>query len=89
MTKLPLAWSKGLNQKDMEALEYVLRNNTILIPKLLEVISEFEAEENRSETTLSDYDSPSWSHKQADRNGARRAYKRIKSLFSYMNEVQS
>lgn len=85
MTKLPLVWSKGLNQKDIEALEYVLRNNSILIPKLLEIIDQMLDEESRSETTLSDYDSPSWSHKQADRNGARRAYKRIKSLFSYMD----
>lgn len=85
MTKLPLVWSKGLSEKDKEALEYVLRNNSILIPKLVEIIDQMIDEETRSETTLSDYDSPSWSHKQADRNGARRAYKRIRSLFSYMD----
>ena len=85
MTKLPLVWSKGLSPKDIEALEYVLRNNSILIPKLLEIIDQYLDEENRAETSLKEYDSPSWSHKQADRNGAKRAFKRVKDLFSYLN----
>lgn len=85
MQKLPLAWLKGLQGKEKEDLEYLLRNNRQLINKLLELISEFESDESKSETSISDYDSPSWSHKQADRNGARRAYRKIRSLFSYMD----
>lgn len=83
MNKLPQVWSKGLNAKDKEAIEYVLRNNSILIPRLLEIIQEMENEEIRAETDLNEYDSPSWSHKAADRNGARRAYRKIKNLFQF------
>ena len=85
MTKLPLVWSKGLSPKDVEALEYVLRNNSILIPKLLEIIDQMTEEETSAETTLKEYDSPSWGYKQADRNGARRAFKKVRNLFSYLN----
>lgn len=84
MTKLPLVWSKGLSQKDIEALEYVLRNNSILIPKLLEIIDQMIEEETNSEVTLKEYDSPSWGYKQADRNGAKRAFKKVRNLFNYL-----
>lgn len=83
MSKLPLAWSKGLSPKEKEDLEYVLRNNKILISAFLKLLDQMEQEEDRAETNLSEYDSPSWSHKQADRNGARRAYRKVKTLFTF------
>lgn len=83
MSKLPLAWSKGLSAKEKDDLEYVLRNNKILIGAFLNLLDQMEQEEARADTNLSEYDSPSWSHKQADRNGARRAYRKIKTLFTF------
>lgn len=83
MSKLPLAWSKGLSAKEKEELEYVLRNNQRLISAFLNLLDQMEQEETRADVNLSEYDSPSWSHKQADRNGARRAYKKIRTLFTF------
>lgn len=83
MSKLPLAWSKGLSAKEKDDLEYVLRNNKILIGAFLNLLDQMEQEEARADTNLSEYDSPSWSYKQADRNGARRAYRKIKTLFTF------
>ena len=84
MNKLPLVWLKGRKKEEAESIDYVLRNNSTLINALLDIVNQYEQEEVNAEMNLSEYDSPSWGYKQADRNGARRAYKRIKSLFNYM-----
>lgn len=83
MTKLPLAWLEGLEGKDKEDIEYVLRNNKILIGIFLKLLDRMEQEEIRAETNISEYDSPAWAYKQADRNGAKRAYRKIRTLFTF------
>lgn len=80
---IPLAWSENKAGKDKEDIEYVLRNNQILIQRLLEILDKYDQEEFRAEVSLSEYDSPSWSHKQADRNGARRALRKVRQLFQF------
>ncbi len=84
MQKLPTTWLKGKSQQEIESLTSLLSNSSTLINALLDVINQMEQEEVRAETVLTEYDSPSWSHKQADRNGARRAYRKIKALFPQM-----
>jgi hypothetical protein len=42
-------------------------------------------EEELAEMSLSDYESPSWAYKHANRLGAMRAYKRITDLFKETN----
>lgn len=83
MTKLPLAWLEGLEGKEKEDIEYVLRNNKILIGIFLKLLDRMEQEEIRAETNISEYDSSSWAFKQADRNGAKRAYRKIRTLFNF------
>lgn len=78
---LPLKWFEGLETKDKEALEYVLLNNPVLIPRFLAILDGYEQEELRAERNKAQYDSPSWAYTQADRNGALRAYSNIKQLF--------
>lgn len=78
---LPIKWFEGLETKDKEALEYVLLNNPVLIPRLLEIIGSYEQEELRAERGKTQYESPSWAYTQADRNGALRGYGNIKQLF--------
>ncbi len=80
---IPIVWSEGRVGKDKEDIEYVLKNNRILIERLLEILEKYDQEEFRAEVTLSEYDSPSWSHKQADRNGARRAFRKVRQLFQF------
>lgn len=76
-------WFKGRSEKEKEDLEYVLRNNTILIQSILDILTRYEQEEDRSEISPSQYDNPSWAYKQADKNGARRSLSKVKALFTF------
>lgn len=82
-SNLKTDWFRDLSEKEKKDLEFVLRNNTILIQAFLDILTRYEKEEERSEITLDQYDSPSWSHRQADRNGARRALNKVRSLFTF------
>lgn len=82
--QIPVIWFKNKTDKEKESIEYILKNNRILLDALIDVLNEFEQEEMSAEITLKEYDSPSWSHKQADRNGARRAIRKVKTLFKFM-----
>lgn len=76
-------WGRNKSPKEKEEIEYVLRNNTILITAFFEILDRMEAEETRQEIQTADYDSPSWAYKQADRNGAKRAYDKVRKLFIF------
>lgn len=81
---IPTLWLSDIkDQKEKESMEFILRNNQILVRRLLEILEKYDQEEYRAETSISEYDSPSWSHKQADRNGARRAIKKVRELFLF------
>lgn len=70
------AWLKGIPQKDKDARRKEIlayRNAFDELKKLLE--EEFEE-------TVPDYDNPSWSHKQADVNGANRKLQQIINLIT-------
>lgn len=81
MAKIPMIWLKDKNQKDQEAIKFALENNTTLIMALKDILTQYENEEARAEIDINQYDSPSWSHKQADRNGALRVITKLKLLF--------
>ncbi len=81
-TKLSIDWFKDKNEKQKTEIDFVIRNNPVLVQSILDILSRYEEEENRSETSSADYDSPSWAYKQADRNGAKRMVRKIKNLFS-------
>lgn len=70
-------WFKGLPKEDKEVLINQLKHS-ILKNQLLEIIEGFERE---IVVTKKDYDSPSWSHKQAHQNGLQEALSKIKKLF--------
>lgn len=87
--KIPVIWFKNKSEDEKKSVEYILQNNKILVQALLDIIDQFEQEEDVSGLKLTDYDSPSWSHKQADRNGARRALRKVRTLFSFQQETTS
>lgn len=79
---LPLQWTKRCKtDEDKDSVLFALKNNRILINALLEILEEMESEEDSLSTK--DYDSPSWAYKQADRNGALRAIRKVKKLFDF------
>lgn len=75
-------WFKDLSAEQKEEIKGTLRNIPFLRDTVLSILQRYEDEEIRSETTLAEYDSASWAYKQADRNGARRVLKKVKSLFT-------
>ncbi len=81
---MPLSsdWTAGKKGKDKEDIEYVLKNNQRPFKTLSEIVTRYEEEEARAEITTSQYDNPSWAYKQADRNGAMRVLKKIRSLIT-------
>jgi hypothetical protein len=81
LNKLPQTWLKGKTEQEQAAIRSLLSNSSALIHEILHILDQLDNEEARAETNLTEYDNPSWSHKQADRNGARRAYRKIKQLF--------
>lgn len=79
--RLSVLWTKHLQEpKAKEDFEALLRNSTTIAQRLRQLIEEFETECQSKETSLSEYDTPSWSYKQAHMNGQRSAYTRIKNL---------
>lgn len=76
-------WTNHL--KDPEEKErfkkYIYGSRTILDRELV-LVEEMEKELDLQETDPDQYSSPSWAALQADRNGYRRALKRVKKLIT-------
>ena len=68
-------WTKGLEDADAHQLEATLQNSKRVLSRLAEVIQNKINEQDRVNT--SDYDSPSWAFKAADREGYIRALKYV------------
>lgn len=67
MQKISTVWTQGLKATDKENMEVLVKQNTILLDRLTEIL--YNMREDKRTTVLGDYDSPSWSHKQAHLNG--------------------
>lgn len=69
-SKLSALWVKHLkNPEDIENLNKAVLGSTVLRNRLSEIIKEKLQALEAQDCSVADYDSPSWSHKQADRNG--------------------
>lgn len=74
--------------KDPKELEYLhaIFSNPFFQEALGKMVENLLAEESRKETSVSQYDNPSWAYAQADRNGAKRAYRKLTSLLTTKKE---
>jgi hypothetical protein len=71
-------WFRGLSEEDKKSLQNGLRSS-VMADRLRAIVSEWEREVS---VTKSDYDSPSWSHKQAHLNGMAEVIARLQSLLT-------
>lgn len=69
-------WFRGLSPDDKKSLENGLRTS-LLAERLRTIIQVWE---NELPVLSADYDSPSWSHKQAHRNGQAEILRRLRSI---------
>lgn len=85
MKALPTVWTKHLkaDSQQREQLETLLRNNSLLFSRLLTLLEEEEKSISLTETSIDDFSDPSWSHKQAFRNGQRSTIKKLKDLIAF------
>jgi len=73
-------WFGNLKGEERENFKLSILSSKIVLDKLQEIVyNMYRKEESISD---SDYDSPSWSHKQAHTNGKRQALKQILDLIS-------
>jgi hypothetical protein len=85
MAKLSLEWLKGVPPDRKDGYEQVIRNSTIMAERLLALCDEWEADLDRAECKIADYDTPSWSQKQAHRNGDRSRIRKLRDLLSFLH----
>lgn len=78
MVKVNSQWLKGLTDREKEDFINLLTNNRKILDKLQEIVYNIVNELETSHKT--DYDCPSWSHKQAHKNGEVEMAKRIIQL---------
>lgn len=74
-------WTNHLKTKeDKDRFEKYIVGCKTLLERQTQIIDDMENELNQKETDEAQYSSPSWAALQADRNGYRRALRRIKKL---------
>lgn len=86
VTQRPLD-TRWINQiRDKEAkdnFEKLIRNSTLLLTRLKEIIEDRERELHAKAFSESDFDSNAWSHKQAARLGRLAELKALKDLIPF------
>ena len=69
------AWLTGLNGTEKDKMRQEVLNSQNLLDKLVEIL--YNMQEKKMDTVLGDYDTPSWSHKQAHINGQNAALRKV------------
>ena len=69
-------WTKGLSGKEKEQRIKTIKSFAPAFEELSELLKTLKEE------TVNDYDCPSWSHKQADANGANRKLRDVQALLN-------
>lgn len=84
---MKLIWFKDVlnDPKAKQDLELTIRNSTLVLGRLREILEDQLRELDRQEMTP-DYKEASWSHRQADRNGYRRHCKETIDLINIERE---
>lgn len=80
--RLKTTWTQDLKTaSEREEFTKVVLNSSLVLDKLRKIV--YNRVISGEKVAPSDYDSPSWSHKQADSNGYARAYREILELLDF------
>ena len=79
--RLKTAWFQDLPKADQENFKQLVLSSEKVLDKLRKIVYNMSIEEERVKTI--DYDSPSWSHKQAHLNGKAEAFREIMNLLDF------
>lgn len=74
-------WIKHLRtQKERDDFNAILANSTTVLNRLKDILMEEIEELDKAESSISDFESPAWTHKQAYRNGDRARLRKVLDL---------
>lgn len=82
MNPLSIEWTMGMNPEEKETFELIIRNNSRLVRRINEILTQWDHEIEKTEFTVKDFAEPNWAQKQAFRNGDRGRIKKLKDLFN-------
>ena len=78
-------WTTHLKDPDQrKEFELVVRNSSLALGRLKDIFKDMDTAAMNVKFT--DYDSPSWSHKQADYNGYRRCIRDLMTLLKFLDK---
>jgi hypothetical protein len=78
-----MIWTKNLKDPEVKKrFESTLWGSKPVLDRLSQLLSEEEAELDRTEISAEAYDNPNWSYKQAHKNGQRAMLRKIQNLIN-------
>lgn len=80
MQRISSAWTSGLKGRDKQEMEELVKTSTILLDRLSKIL--YNMQESKRKTVLADYDTPSWSHKQAHLNGELEVLRELQEILT-------
>lgn len=87
MRPLSIEWTKGCKTPEEKAsLEKLLRNSTISLGRLREIVRDRIKSLSVSERKIEAYSSPNWAYLQAHTNGMMAAYNNIDQLLGFFDK---
>lgn len=85
LANIPTAWTSNLRDpKQKQEFEVALRNSTTAITRLLEILDSQESSLESLENTIDQFNTPSWSERQAWINGKKAQIKSTRDLFNFI-----
>lgn len=80
MQRISSAWTQGLKDQEKRDVEEIVKTSTILLDRLDKIL--YNMQESKETSVLPDYDSPSWSHKQAHLNGQLDMIRQLRNILT-------
>lgn len=82
MIKVKDVWLKGAKTpQERDEIRNLLVSDTILLDKLREIL--YNMQVSKEASVLGDYDTPSWSHKQAHLNGEAAMLRKVIDIVTF------
>lgn len=78
--------NKGVPEDKKKEFEQTLRASTTLLETLHRVLRDRMERLQQDEARTTDYDSPAWPYKQANRNGRYTSYQELLALFTFKKD---
>ena len=76
--KISEQWFIGSSKDEREQIKDLVLSSPILLDKLQKIL--YNMQESKDKSVVHDYDTPSWSHKQAHLNGEKDAIRKMLQL---------